>query len=77
MESVHDRMVKLIEENLVAEGAKVDLDADVSESEVSSMVIMRFHKLVNEEFGIDMPIEEFTQITTLRGLIQTVEGGSG
>ncbi len=77
MESVHDRMVKLIEENLVAEGAKVDLDADVSESGVSSMVIMRFHKLVNEEFGIDMPIEEFTQITTLRGLIQTVEGGSG
>ena len=77
MESVHDRMVKLIEENLVAEGAKVDLDADVSESGVSSMVIMRFHKLVNEEFGIDMPIEEFTQITTLRGLIQTVEGRSG
>ena len=77
MESVHDRMVKLIEENLVAEGAKVDLDADVSESGVSSMVIMRFHKLVNAEFGIDMPIEEFTQITTLRGLIQTVEGGSG
>ena len=77
MASVHDRMVKLIQENLSSDGAEVDLDAEVSESGLSSMAIMRFHKLVNEEFGIDMPIEEFTQITTLRGLIETVEGGAG
>lgn len=77
MESVEERIVKLIKDNLLDDDSVVDLDADVSESEVSSLAIMRFHKLVNTEFGIDMPIEEFTQVTTLRGLIKWIEGRAG
>ena len=77
MESVEERIVKLIKDNLLDDDSVVDLDADVSESEVSSLAIMRFHKLVNTEFGIDMPIEEFTQVTTLRGLIEWIEGRVG
>ncbi len=77
MASVEERIVKLIKDNLLDDDSVVDLDADVSESEVSSLAIMRFHKLVNTEFGIDMPIEEFTQVTTLRGLIKWIEGRAG
>ena len=54
MASVEERIVKLIKDNLSDDDSAVDLDADVSESEVSSLAIMRFHKLVNTEFGIDM-----------------------
>lgn len=77
MTSVEERIVKLIKDNLSDDDSAIDLDADVSESEVSSLAIMRFHKLVNAEFGIDMPIEEFTQVTTLRGLIEWIEGRAG
>ena len=70
-------IVKLIQDNLSNDDSAIDLDSDVSESEVSSLAIMRFHKLVNTEFGIDMPIEEFTQFTTLRGLIEQIEGRVG
>ena len=77
MASVEERIVKLIQDNLSNDDSAIDLDSDVSESEVSSLAIMRFHKLVNTEFGIDMPIEEFTQVTTLRGLIEQIEGRVG
>lgn len=77
MASVEERIVKLIQDNLSNDDSAIDLDSDVSESEVSSLAIMRFHKLVNTEFGIDMPIEEFTQVTTLRGLIEQIEGRAG
>lgn len=76
MVSVEERLVKLVKDNLSDGDSPVNLDADVSESEVSSLAIMRFHKLVNAEFGIDMPIEEFAQINTLRGLIERIEGGA-
>ena len=77
MASVEERIVKLIQDNLSNDDSAIDLDSDVSESEVSSLAIMRFHKLVNAEFGIAMSIEEFTQITTLRGQIAWIEGRAG
>ena len=77
MASVEGRIVKPSKDNLSDDDSAVDLDADVSESEVSSLAIMRFCKLVNAEFGIAMPIEEFTQVTTLCGQIAWIEGRAG
>ncbi|MCY4520480.1 MAG: acyl carrier protein [Caldilineaceae bacterium] len=73
MASVEDRLVTLLRDNLLPEETEIDLDADVSDWGASSLSVLKFYQLLNSEFKIEIPSEEFCEIRTLRGLIERID----
>ena len=72
MASVEQRLCDLAKENLDL-GHEPDLDLKFSESDVSSVDAVAFVKLVNQEFGIDIPPEDLAELDTMRSLASYIE----
>ena len=72
MSATQDRIKKLIASTLDL-GREPDFNAQLSEVEVSSMEAVAFFKLVNEEFGLGMAIEDFSQFRTMQELADHID----
>lgn len=73
MASVEERIFELAQENLDL-GRDPDWDLTFGESDVSSMDAVAFIKLLDQEFGIEIPPEELAEVDTMRKLAKVVAG---
>lgn len=80
MSSTQDRITQLIDENLEVDGQPLgrplDLDVNIAEAGVPSTDVVAFWQLVNEEFGIEIPMEDFAELLTVRTLIEYLEANA-
>ncbi|MXY79897.1 MAG: acyl carrier protein [Chloroflexi bacterium] len=80
MASIEERVRKLVDESFEIEGRPIgrplDLDLNIAEGGVSSANIVAFWKLVNEEFSVSIPAEEFAEMLTPRTLIDYLEANA-
>ena len=76
MASVEERIFALAQENLDL-GRDPDWDLTFGESDVSSMDAVAFIKLLDQEFGIEIPPEALAEVDTMRKLAKVVAGLAG
>ena len=80
MSSTQDRITQLIDENLEVDGQPLgrplDLDLNIAEAGVPSTDVVAFWQLVNDEFGIEIPAEDFADLLTVRTLIEYLEANA-
>lgn len=76
MATVEERIFELAQENLDL-GRDPDWDLTFGESDVSSMDAVAFIKLLDKEFGIEIPPEELAEVDTMRKLAAVVAGLAG
>ena len=73
MASIEDRVRKLIAENLEVDGKPVDssmaLTSSLSDAGVSSLDIVSFGRVIQEEFGIKLTPECCEDLNTLGQLV--------
>ena len=72
MSATQDRIKKIIA-NTLDLGREPDFNAQLSEVEVTSMEAVAFFKLVNEEFGLGMALEDFSQFQTMQELADHID----
>ena len=77
MASIEERIQTLLDENLEIEGRPQGrallLDVSITDLDVTSADVVAFWKLVCEEFGIDIPADEFSELLTPNDLISYIE----
>lgn len=76
MASVEERILELAMENLDL-GRDPDWDLPFGDSDVSSMDAVAFIKLLDKEFGIEIPPETVAEVDTMRKLAQAVANLAG
>ena len=81
MSSTEDRLRALVDANLEIEGRSqgqsLNPDLNILDAGVSSTDVVAFWRLVCEEFGIDIPAEEFAGLMTTGDLIAYLDAHSG
>lgn len=75
MSSTEDRLMALARENLDI-GREPEMDAEFSNSGVSSVDAVAFIKKASEEFGTAIPPEDFSQFKTLREMAAYLDSHS-
>ena len=77
MATNEERLISLLDENLTIEGRTagdpINLDHNIADAGVSSQDIVAFWRLVNEEFSLSIPAEEFAELLTPRSLIEYLD----
>ena len=77
MSSTEARVRALVDANLSIEGRSdgdaLHLDLSIVDAGVSSTDVVAFWKVVCEEFGVDIPAEEFAELLTPGDLIAYLE----
>ena len=76
MASVEERIYELAQQNLDL-GRDPDWDRTFGESDVSSMDVVAFVKLLGPEFGIEIPPGYLADVNTLRKLAKVVADLAG
>ena len=78
MASTSGRVRDLVNSNLEVDGMSVsvgdDLNVSLSSLGVSSVDIVSFGKLVNQEFGLSLTVEDCANIATLQELVDRIDG---
>lgn len=73
MSSTEERIRALVDANLQIEGREegqpLTPDLNIVDAGVSSTDVVAFWRLVCEEFGVDIPAEEFAELLTPSDLI--------
>ena len=73
MSSTEERIRALVDANLNiegrSEGQPLTLDLSIVDAGVSSTDVVAFWKVVCEEFGVDIPADEFAELLTPGDLI--------
>lgn len=81
MSSTEERIRALVDENLEIEGRPsgrpLDLDSSLRDSGVSSLDFVAFAKLVAQEFGVDVSMEECASINSVGELISFLDAKAG
>ncbi len=81
MSSTEQRIRALVDANLQiggrSEGQPMRLDLNIIDAGVSSADVVAFWRLVCEEFGLDIPAEEFAELLTPGDLIAYLDSRSG
>ena len=81
MASTEDRLRKLVSENLEVDGqplsADLDLDAKLMDAGVTSMNLVAFARVVQEEFQIKFEPEQCTELQSLSQLVEFLNAKSG
>ncbi|MCY3823410.1 MAG: acyl carrier protein [Nitrospinae bacterium] len=72
MSATQDRIKKIIASSFDI-GHEPDFNAQLVDIEVTSMEAVAFYKLVNDEFGLGMEIEDFAQFRTLQELVGHID----
>ncbi len=77
MSSVAERIQTLLDENLEIEGRPrgrpLRLDVSITDLDVTSSDVVALWKLVCEEFGVDIPADDFAELLTPSDLISYLE----
>ncbi len=73
MASIEDRVAALAENHLGISDRAM-LDANLGELAITSINAVNFMKKVNEEFGTEVTGEQAADMTSLRDLINHLEG---
>ena len=77
MTSTEERVRKLVSENLEADGqplsADLDLSASLIDAGVSSVDIVAFARVIQEEFGMQFAVEDCTELTSLAALVEFLD----
>ena len=76
MAGTESRIRALVNEHL-ALGHEPSLDRSFSDSGISSMNAVAFIRIVEREFGIQIPPEDCPQIGTLGKLVSYIDSASG
>ena len=80
MAATEERLRKLVDDNLEIDGRTagepLDPDRNIAEAGVPSTDIVAFWKLVNEEFGVDIPAEEFAGLLTPAALVTYLDANA-
>ena len=78
MASTEERVRKLIADNLEVDGKPVDsalpLSSSLTDAGVSSMDMVSFARVVQDEFGIKFAVEQCTELKSLAELIEFLDG---
>ncbi len=73
MATTEERLRKLVDDNLEIEGrtpgTPLNEGRNIADAGVPSPDIVAFWKLVNEEFGVDISAEQFSELLTPSDLI--------
>ena len=80
MSSTEERVRALVDANLQIEGRTAGqplANLNIVDAGVSSTDVVAFWRLVCEEFGIDIPAEEFAELLTSSDLIAYIDARSG
>ena len=80
MSSTEERVRALVDANLQIEGRTAGqplANLNIVDAGVSSTDVVAFWRLVCEEFGIDIPAEEFAELLTSSDLIAYIDANSG
>ena len=80
MSSTEERVRALVDANLQIEGRTAGqplANLNIVDAGVSSTDVVAFWRLVCEEFGIDIPAEEFAELLTSSDLIAYIDAHSG
>ena len=72
MTTTEDRLKQIVDENLDL-GRDPDFDAQLGDSDVSSVDAVAFFKVVNEEFDLGLAPEDCLQFKTLRDLATFID----
>ncbi len=77
MASTEDRVRKLIADNLEVDGKPVDssmaLTSSLLDAGVSSMDLVSFGRVIQDEFGIKFAVEQCTELNSLGRLIEFID----
>ena len=77
MASTEERVRKLVSENLEVDGQPLSADLDFSSSltdaGVSSMDVVAFARVVQDEFGLKFEVEQCTELTSLAALVEFID----
>ena len=80
MASTEDRVRKLIADNLEVDGKPVDsslsLESSLTDAGVSSMDIVSFARVIQDEFGTKFDVEQCEELQTLGQLIAYLEANA-
>ena len=80
MASTEDRVRKLIADNLEVDGkpvdASMDLSSNLTDAGVSSMDIVSFARVIQNEFGISFTPEHCTELQTIGQLIEFLDSAA-
>ena len=80
MASTEDRVRKLIADNLEVDGKPVDsslgLGSSLTDAGVSSMDIVSFARVIQDEFGIKLGAEQCAEIQTLGKLVDYLDANA-
>lgn len=76
MSSTEDRLMALARENLDLD-KEPEMDAEFSNSGVSSVDAVAFIKKTGQEFGLTIPPEDFSKFQSLRELATYLDSNSG
>lgn len=80
MASTEDRVRKLIADNLEVDGkpvdASMDLGSSLTDAGVSSMDIVSFARVIQDEFGITFSVEHCTELQTIGQLIDYLDSNA-
>ena len=75
-----EERVRQLAANLEVDGKPLDhpldLDLNVAEAGVNSNDLVAFWKMVNEEFGVEIPAEDFAGLATPRSLIEYLDANA-
>lgn len=80
MASTEDRVRKLIADNLEVDGkpvdASMDLSSNLTDAGVSSMDIVSFARVIQNEFGISFTPEHCTELQSIGQLIEFLDASA-
>ena len=75
MPSTEERIRTLVQAKLDLE--EVNFDAKLSDAGVSSVDILAFVKVIEKEFNVTIPSEDFVKVQNLRELVTYLDARAG
>lgn len=80
MATTEERLRKIVDDNLEIEGraagTPLDMGRSIADGGVPSPDIVAFWRLVNEEFSVDIPAEQFAELLTPSDLVAYLDSGA-
>ena len=76
MPSTEDRIQQLARDHLDVT-RDLDFDASFGDCDISSVDAVAFIKVLGQEFGREIPPQDFAQFKTLRGLVSFLDSNAG
>ena len=77
MASTEERVRKLVTENLEVDGQplseSLDFSASLADAGVSSMDVVAFAKVIQDEFGLQFTPEQCAELTSLSALVEFLD----